>query len=364
MYTSAERVSIGAFRQTVARTLRGEPRSIGAVGATIIGAAGCPVCQEYSGQVLADRDREGGALRTLACSGCGLLRVDPLPTDEELGNFYESEYRYRYKGVRRPRLKHVYRAGLLAAARLRRLAHLLGERARILDVGCASGEWLYVLGAAGHVAVGIEMDPAYAEFGRQEYGVRILTGSILTQPPPETRFDCVTLFHVLEHLPYPVEALHRMQSWAEDDGLLVIEVPNMLSVHQHPAQRFHYAHVVGFTPQSLVHAINKAGWECVELTLDSYDRNLFAIARRRGANQSLRAPLDPAGFSGPLAVPVVSSSAALARYYFRLSTYVRWFKRIWKFADEFRAITAARSARAALQAALHAVGHGGEAKRV
>jgi SAM-dependent methyltransferase len=295
----------------------------------------------------------------MACVTCGLVRTDPLPTAEELQKFYELEYRQSYKGVRRPKLKHVYRAGLLAVGRYRRVAGYLEADAGVLDVGCASGEWLCALKIAGHKAVGIEADPAYGEFGRQEYGVEIVTGSITKQPPAGEKYGCVTLFHVLEHLSDPVGELRRIQEWAKADGLLVIEVPNILSAHQNPVKRFHYAHVVGFTRQSLAYAVWKAGWEVIEQTTDAYERNLFVLARRRTGEAPGDGSTGPVELSGAPEMAAVSSRVNHVRYYLRPATYGRWAGRMWQYGREFLAVRDGGSARAILESAFRAAGHAG-----
>src|SRR5439155_77066 len=40
------------------------------------------------------------------------------------------------------------------------------------------------------------------------------------------RFDVVTAFHVLEHVPDPVAVARRMLDWLTPSGLLIVEVPN------------------------------------------------------------------------------------------------------------------------------------------
>lgn len=50
------------------------------------------------------------------------------------------------------------------------------------------------------------------------------------------KIDVVTLFHVLEHLPEPVDILEKLKKLLSPDGILIIEVPNaddaLLSLYQ------------------------------------------------------------------------------------------------------------------------------------
>jgi SAM-dependent methyltransferase len=294
----------------------------------------CPVCAEAACHFVSTKDRDGKPLKTVACTRCGLYRVDPLPSTAELAQFHEQEYRNSYKGVRQPKRKHIYRSAMLAVKRLKRLAPHLGQRASVLDIGCASGEWLYILGTQGNSALGIEVDGGYAAFGRGEYGVDIRNGSVHTFGGPDHAVDCITMFHVLEHLPDPLSALRRIHAWLKPGGHFVVEVPNVASLCQHPAKRFHYAHVVGYTPASLAYAVRESGWRIVELTLDQYDRNILAVLQKPSESnqESTSEPIQPSFQPTPV---VPSSPSATIQYYLRPSTYVRYFARMKQFGVEY-----------------------------
>ncbi len=287
-------------------------------------------------------------MMTVACTSCGLFRVDPLPSTREVEQFHELDYRSSYKGVRTPKRKHIYRSGMLAVQRFRHLAKYLGQHSAVLDIGCASGEWLYILGKKGHSAVGIEVDRSYAEFGRNEYSVDIRSGSVNTFECSDRKFECITLFHVLEHLPDPLAALARISGWLKHEGHLAIEVPNVNSPYQHPVKRFHSAHVVGYTPESLSYVAQKSGWRIVELSLDAHERNIFAVLDKRsdancGTHDRLSFPRSPV---------VPSTVSATVHYYMRPSTYIRSFERLKQFGAEFRAAKKEKTPRELLNSSL------------
>ncbi len=271
---------------------------------------------------------------TVACNDCGLYRNDPLPTSEELRRFHEVEYRESYKGERSPKARNVYRSARLAAHRLKQIGHLLPAAARILDVGSGSGEWLAALQAANHRVSGVEADPYYGEFARRQYGVAVETNGILNLVRPADSLDVITMFHVLEHLPDPLAALRQMREWVLPGGLLIVEVPNTNCLHQNPAGRFHAAHVIGFTAESLDFAGRAAGWERVALSLGGHDRNLLAVFRKPEAGGAMARPALPQALPPPL----VTSRATVLRYYLRASTYTRWAARMAQFARELLAV--------------------------
>jgi SAM-dependent methyltransferase len=292
----------------------------------------CPVCQHAEAVAVSSHDRYGRPLVTIACLKCGLYRNDPLPTVIQLQAFHEIEYRRSYKGSRTPSQKHLLRSKRLAAARLKALHPYLPAGSAVLDAGCGSGEFLGALKAAGYAAQGLETDPEYAAFGQQTYGVPVTSAGLLEAQFAPRQFAAITLFHVLEHQPDPLAVLATLRNWLQPDGHLIVEVPNLDSPHQHPAKRFHFAHVLGFTPASLDYACQRAGFAIIEAASSSFSRNLLRVLRPTA--EVLPQPLLPPPS------PLVTSPETIARYYLRPLTYVRFLRRMGQFASEWWAARA------------------------
>jgi SAM-dependent methyltransferase len=116
--------------------------------------------------------------------------------------------------------------------------------------------------ALGWKVTGIEVDEAAAAKARR-YTHEIHVGDVLTARYASAAFDVVTASHVLEHLPDPVAAIHRMLDWLAPDGLLIVEVPNAGGLG---ARVFGKAwsglelprHLCQFSPETLTQAVEKA----------------------------------------------------------------------------------------------------------
>jgi SAM-dependent methyltransferase len=138
---------------------------------------------------------------------------------------------------------------------------------RYLDVGCGSGGALGVAQALGWQVAGVEVDAAAAAKARR-FSPRVHVGDLLGAPFAPGEFDCVTAFHVLEHVPDPVAAVRRMLEWLAPGGLLVVEVPNAGGLG---ARLFGRAwsglelprHLSHFTPESLERLVTRAGGRVV-----------------------------------------------------------------------------------------------------
>jgi SAM-dependent methyltransferase len=241
----------------------------------------CPLCSAEESMLLARRDRTGRRLTVVLCTDCGLGRVTPLPSSEQLLRFYEKHYRQDYKSRREPAAHHVLRGARIAVSRLRRLRGAILPGARVLDAGCGSGEFLYLLRSIGCDVVGIDPDEGYRHYVERELGLTVYAGGLHQQNFPAGAFDLITLFHVLEHLPQPVESLRQLSSWLRPEGLLVVEVPNLESRAEHPARRFHPAHVTYFSGPALTYAGERAGLTAESLETSPDGGNLLAVFRKR-----------------------------------------------------------------------------------
>jgi SAM-dependent methyltransferase len=223
----------------------------------------CNLCGSNEKVTLSEHDRRLKRLPTVVCSTCGLQRTDPMPTPDELSHYYASSYRldYQLTSGKPPKL-HLKRSRKAAQERLDLLRSVLTPGAAVLDFGAGSGEFLAVCKEAGCEATGIEPGESYANYASTTYGVKVLNKPWQEADLPESSFDVISTHHVVEHLREPVDALRRLASWLKDDGVLYIAVPDMSPwPGKKTFERFHFAHIYGFTPRTLMAAARAAGLE-------------------------------------------------------------------------------------------------------
>jgi 2-polyprenyl-3-methyl-5-hydroxy-6-metoxy-1,4-benzoquinol methylase len=220
-------------------------------------------------------------LHVAICRICGLVQQDPIPSTQELEQFYSHHYRHEYKKTDVPKPKHIYRAGLTAINRLSFLqTHGLPGRT-LLDLGAGGGEFVYLARAQGYEAVGVEPNIGYSEFAKTQYGVNVITGDL---GAIGGRYDVITMFHVLEHLPN-FETFQVLWSKLNDRGSLFIEVPNIETPKTSPHNIFFKAHIFYFSQATLTACASRY-FEPVVIEADSALRIVFR-KRRREAPLSL-----------------------------------------------------------------------------
>jgi len=220
--------------------------------------------------------KDGQPLAVAACLECGLAQLAEIPSDEALKEFYGSKYRIEYKGRKWPTKKHAFRAGTRAKERLSKMGPFIKVGYRHLDVGSGGGEFTYLAKQAGMHAQGIDLATDYLEFARDTYDLTLRNIGLLDIPDSET-YQVITMFHVLEHLPRPDDAFAKVHDLLVDDGIFVVEVPNLESKRTSPTNTYFKAHTTYFTQASLEILASKY------FSIEFFEKSkyLFAVLRKK-----------------------------------------------------------------------------------
>lgn len=220
----------------------------------------CNLCGSSGSLTVAETDRRLKTLRSIACTQCGLIRTDPMPTPDELARYYATAYRadYQLAFAGGPPRHHLNRSAREAAFRADLLARKLVPGARVLDFGSGSGEFLAAARTRGCEVVGVEPGRDYAAYARATHGVEVLDDAAGDRFP-DGHFDVVTTHHVMEHLRDPADVMERLAGWLKPDGVLYAAVPNMAATGKPPHERFHFAHVHGFVRETFDLTARRAG---------------------------------------------------------------------------------------------------------
>ena len=197
-------------------------------------------------------------------------------------NFYPPEYYNVQNGRFSPLVEALIRFFRCCRSQfIRRYAQC--STGRILDIGCGRGVMLADLKKKGWDCYGTEQsdivgDPLYAY-----NGIKIKTISdIKSCEYSKNFFDCVSLWHVLEHLADPVGTLQEIRRILKPGGILVIEVPNFSSWQSRLGLwRWIYLevprHLYHFSMRSLIGLLEKNGFQCLRVSTFSLEFGPFGM---------------------------------------------------------------------------------------
>ena len=102
-----------------------------------------------------------------------------------------------------------------------------GPPGRLLDIGTGGGSFPYMASKRGWKAEGCEPNHWLCEWARENYGLHIRQGTVFDQHYPAKSFEVVTLWDVLEHTPDPKTEVRETHRLLKEDGLLVINYPDI-----------------------------------------------------------------------------------------------------------------------------------------
>jgi SAM-dependent methyltransferase len=218
----------------------------------------CPICTSKIHRPFEDHISEWGAVHYRICMRCGAVFQSPRMGQEELNAFYQEGYRTLYQESEQPTKKDLVMQEERAARTLAMIQSDIQGLQRHLDIGSSSGALLVeIQNAYGCESIGIEPGDAYRVYSL-ERDIEVYA-SINKLPGQTEPFDLVSMMHVLEHLPNPVETLNDLlEAHMTPGAYLLLEVPNLI---EHEA--LEVAHPLAFTPATLRETVCQSGFEVI-----------------------------------------------------------------------------------------------------
>ncbi len=214
--------------------------------------------------------------RVVVCDSCGLGFVNPRPTIDEMGKYYPAPYYEYFFMYHSDHLKrYAAEAQYLSA-----LEHI-SPNPRLLDVGCANGDFPRFMQARGWRVEGVEISTA-AQPIRDFKVYRTWFPDI---PLNEPCFDAVTAWAVLEHVHDPMQYFTKAAQLLRSGGLFVFQVPNFESL----ACRRLLAedvprHLYFFTEATVRRYLDKTGFV---LERAQFDKDIYRMMPRHWLHYSL-----------------------------------------------------------------------------
>ncbi len=264
----------------------------------------CPLCGRRENEILhAFRDDHGNYALSV-CSACRMHYLSPRPTLETIGVYYEASHYTPFlsSDKKNSLFVRIYRiVRNQSVAWKRRKIEKIKPTASLLDIGCGTGEFLHEMRRNGWKVRGLEPSPEASQFARKELELEVTTGFIDLQGMNSVagHYDVITMWHVLEHVHQPNEALQLVKNKMAEDGLLVIAVPNISSLDARIYGKDWVAldvprHLLHFTPETMRKLIMEAGMtviRCHQMPLDTVFNSLMSEVNVIKRNSKFLAPL-------------------------------------------------------------------------
>ncbi len=219
---------------------------------------------------------------------CGLLWLDPMPTEKGMLNTYPKYYTH---GLKRPSTFRVkimdsikYILGVDSMVKRVAKLRLPNKSAHsVLDVGCGSGALLDYLKQKGWSVAGTEIDAAAIKIAKDQYGLDIKNGELIKLHLPGNAYDLIIMHHVLEHVHDPISFLAECYRLLKPGGDLIIVTPNYDSWASHFFAKEWFClepprHLYLFSPNNLLKCVNKAGFIESHVWTDNLDSLVYMVS--------------------------------------------------------------------------------------
>lgn len=226
----------------------------------------CPCCRSVRKQQVISIDRYLLPITTAICQDCGLVYTSTTVSGKELEQFYRTSYRSLYEGITQvtPGLIFNSRSRLFAMARFQAIRDVVGPIDQVVEIG--SGLGFFLAECRSHGAqdlLGFELGETFRTFSQTTLGLgeQVRGSAFETDEDLPFRPSIVTLFHVFEHLEFPVAALQWARRVLDPSGWVVIEVPDILGDWGSLGlMSFHIAHRTHFSAQTLCNLLAENGF--------------------------------------------------------------------------------------------------------
>lgn len=228
----------------------------------------CLFCGKNKFKKISNQVRDSNSHKIVKCEDCGLLQIWPLPSLSEEREFYAKDR--QAKNIKAPADIKTIKNNFFQdnERRSKMISKNMSKKSRILDVGSGYGFFLQAMLNKGFKnIVGLEISRERRNISKKITKAKVLDIDLLREQNllESEKFDCITLFHVLEHIRDPISFLENIKKILKPRGALIIEVPNckdmLLSVSKEYRDFYwQLAHLSYFSEKTLKEIIKNSGF--------------------------------------------------------------------------------------------------------
>jgi len=197
----------------------------------------CNLCGHTAGHTIPFRYRfKNRYLWAVKCDQCSLISIWPRPTDIEIDEMYSADY---FTGADKEThhmetdYLQILEAGDYQEG-VKEMKSKYAAGASILEIGCATGNFLYALQRAGYSVKGIELSSFAVDYARKNFNLTLINRpfdeTLLNTEISENEFDAVLMGDVLEHFTNPTAAMKLVHRILKPGGAAYIQVPGTLNL--------------------------------------------------------------------------------------------------------------------------------------
>jgi len=230
-----------------------------------------------------------------------MLVTSPQPKKENLAAYYESEEYISHTDANKSLFDKVYQnvKNYTIRQKLNLINSFRIEEKNLLDIGCGTGDFLHFCQQNNWKITGVEPNKNARDLAIEKLDLdNSISESVeVLMKDQSKRFDVITMWHVLEHVPNLEAYISYLKKLLKPNGRLIIAVPNYKSYDAKYYGKFWAAfdvprHLWHFSQKSIKLLFFKFDMELentLPMKFDSYYVSLLSEKYKFGSSNPLKA---------------------------------------------------------------------------
>jgi 2-polyprenyl-3-methyl-5-hydroxy-6-metoxy-1,4-benzoquinol methylase len=212
------------------------------------------------------------------CDSCSFRFVNPRPGKSDIGRYYQSDKYISHDAEKSDLLSRLYKLARIISIRGKfRIVKKFCMGGKILDIGCGTGEFLNYCRIKGFEVAGVEPNDKARAYA-QSKNLIIACKQLELLSGMNGMINCITMWHVLEHIHDLNELIMLIKQLLAPNGVLIVAVPNSNSWDAAYYKHFWAAydiprHIYHFTKGTMQGLASRTGLEVRKIfpqKLDAY----------------------------------------------------------------------------------------------
>lgn len=212
------------------------------------------------------------------CSECGFIFTREHPSESNMGRYYESDDYISHDDNAKGLMSYIYfLVRRIMLSRKRRIIEKAcnHNKGRLLDIGCGTGHFAATMKNAGWEVTGIEPNTKARDYCTRKFNIAVIEPEKISDLD-STVYDCITMWHVLEHFHDPFTYAREISRMLKPGGVCIAALPNSYSFDASYYKRYWAAydvprHLWHFTPDTFKVFANKTDYQINQIRTLPFD---------------------------------------------------------------------------------------------
>ena len=262
----------------------------------------CPICgkEEFKNFiVVTDNTVSKESFVIVECENCAFKFTNPRPDEASIGKYYESEEYISHSNSKSGIINKAYHVvrSITTKQKVDLINRHSSGKGKILDYGCGTGVFLTACKKDGWQVTGVEPNATARKIATEQLNKPV---SEDLQNMPEEKYNLITLWHVIEHIHLLNETTKILLEKLDDNGTLIIAVPNADS-HDAKLYKENWAaydvprHLYHFTQPTMKRFLKKHKMvleEVLPMKFDAYYVSMLSEKYKEGKTKMLNSVLN------------------------------------------------------------------------